>query len=792
MFSRIAGKKDESTNALGRALPFLRVQLKPYRNKRKRRMQGRMSMKIAKIIPLLLTLALIPATAFSGEYGRARIGYLTGDVQIQTADTPEWLPASTNTPIGEGDRIWVPEGGRTEVQVLGGALIRLNAFTSLDTLSLGGESIQFYLNDGHAYINNRKGGIDSVQIDTPLSSISCRDDSLAMIDVAESGATEISVLRGDAYAETRNGKIRVPEGNSLLIREDLTAEFSPLASTGEWEEWNGNRDQELTAGSESLRYLPNELNDYVSDFDENGRWLNTAEYGNVWIPTVSLSLDWAPYRVGRWAWMGGDYTWISYEPWGWAPYHYGRWAFLAGRGWCWVPPRHGAARWAPGYVGWVHTPTYVSWVPLAPGDTYYGHGYYGPGSVNINTISINTTNVSRRFRNIDARNAVTAIHRDTFFHGRRTDFRLHENPFKQRNVGFGPPPVVRPDRMTVSPIIRTIPAAKLPPPKVQQIKPEKIRRERRLVTDERSSVFMPAGPARQMPTIHREGPKRPEQLHKPEQFREIQGKPPIIKPAPSRQPATVRPADGRGERYRLPTTPFTTGTPPAVRVEKPPAIVKPPTEKKPRTTVSPTSTAPTVVPPGTPSSTTGTRPSGQTVERSRIRTVPGEISTGRQKGPVTGAPTRDRSRTMGSQGVRVAPQPVAPQPVAPTQVWRPQQPPVPASTRQPAVRTTPTQIQRPTAVSPHMQQQPAQPVQTQRFQSPHPQIPAQRRQMKPNQPSEQQPNVQQRSGQKPSSRKESGSKKKTSPKTTETQQQTGTTATPPSYAPHGQGRTEVR
>jgi len=712
----------------------------------------------------MLALAVIPALAFSAEYGRARIGFLSGDVQIQTAGTSEWVPASTNTPLGEGDRVWVPEGGRNEVQVLGGVFIRLDAFTSLDTISLGGESIQFYLNEGHAYINNRKAGIKSVQIDTPLGSIVCRDESLARIDVNENGAMEISVLRGDAYAETRNGKIRVQEGNTLLIREDLTAEFYPLNSPDEWQTWNRDRDRELTAGRASLRYLPVELNDYVSDFDENGRWLNTADYGYVWTPSVSVSLDWAPYRVGRWAWMGGNYIWISYEPWGWAPYHYGRWAFLAGRGWCWVPPRRGAAHWAPGYVGWVHTPTYVSWVPLAPGDTYYGHGNYGPGSVNMNTI--NTINMHRNFRNVDARNAVTSLHRDTFFHGKKSDFRLRENPFRQRNVGFGPPPAVRPDRTMISPAIRAIAVAKLPPPQVQRIKPEKIRKERRLVTDERSSVFMPAGPARQMPTIQREGPKRPGQLQKPEQFREIPAKPPVITPAPARQPSIGKPSDGRAERYRLQTTPTVPVAPSAVPAEKPQAPVKPLKEKKPRTTVYPTTTAPT-----------------------------GKIPTGRQPEAATGTTTSDRSRTTGSQVIRVAPQPAAPQPVTPTPVWRPQKPQkplVPASTVQPAARTPLPQVQSPATVSPMGQQQPVQTLKMQRPLTPIPQVSNQGEQMNRKQPAGQQPNVRQHSDQKPTEKQESEIKEKTRSKTTGVQQQTGTVEIPPLYPSQGQGRTGPR
>ena len=759
-------------------------------------------MKTLRIVPLLLVLALTPALAFSAEYGRARIGFLSGDVQIQTADTPEWLPAVTNTPLRDGDRVWVPQGARTEVQVLGGALIRLDAFTSLDALSLAGDDIQLYLNSGRAYLNNRRYGIDSVQVDTPLCSIVCRDDSLAMIDVVENGATEITVFRGDVYAETMNGKVRIPGGNTLLIRENLRAELYPLAAGDEWEAWNRERDRTLAGAGESLRYLPNELNEYAYDLDSNGRWINTTDYGYVWVPSVSVSLRWAPYRNGRWVWMGGNYIWISYEPWGWAPYHYGRWAFLGGRGWCWVPPRHGAAHWGPGYVGWVHTPTYVSWVPLAPGDTYYGYGDYGPGSVNINTINISIIDAHRRFRNIDARNAVTSLHRDTFFRGKKTDFRLHENPFRERNVGFGPPPVVRPDRSSASPIIRTIPVAKLPPPKVQKIQPEKIRRERRLVTDERGSVFRPGTPVRQMRTIRRKEPIHPVREGsgtRPAETGSVstgKEKPPLGTPVPAPQPTTVKPSGGRAEQ-RLPLPPSTTAAPPAVPAEKPPATVKPPKERKTRTTVPPTSTAPAIAPSATPtpSSTTGTRPSGQSVERTRIRTAPSGISTGRQQGVITGTPSQDRSRTIDSQGTRVAPQPVAPQPVTPAPVRRPQQirkPQAPSPAAQPVVRTPPPQVQRPAATYPTGSQQPAQPVKIERRQTPAP--PTYHQGQPPNQirQSGQQPTVRQHSGQKPPAQQESGTKEKTSSKPGVTQQQTGTGVTPPSYPSQGQGRTGAR
>src|SRR6185369_13106669 len=131
---------------------------------------------------------------------------------------------------------------------------------------------------------------------------------------------------------------------------------------------------------------------------------------------------------------------------------------------------------------WVHTPTYMAWVPLAPGDIYYGHGAFGPGSVNITNITINRT-VVRDFRNVNVRNAVTVINRTTFISGRREPLRIRGNPFREANVEAGPP-VIRPTRAAAVPVIRTIPSARRPPERVRRVNVDEIRRERTLVREE--------------------------------------------------------------------------------------------------------------------------------------------------------------------------------------------------------------------------------------------------------------------------------------------------------------------
>ncbi|HEY5974091.1 MAG TPA: DUF6600 domain-containing protein, partial [Geobacteraceae bacterium] len=464
-------------------------------------------MKRLLITALLLCL---PAFCQAAELGAARLSLIKGDVQVFTDDTQEWVPVTINFPLKEGDRIWVPAGARSEIHIQGGVYLRLDAQSAIDILSLDEESFQFHLQQGHAYINNRKGGIDHIQVDTPLSSIGCFDNSLIMIDVDDSGSTTASVLKGSATAETRAGKTRVVAGNALRLFDDQTAESFPLGRPDTWERWNRRQDQHKADTAESLRYLPDELDDYAAELDANGSWQHIAEYGYVWTPRVT-AIDWSPYRSGRWVWIRGDYVWVSYEPWGWAPHHFGRWVYLAGPGWCWVPPDRHTAHWGPGYVGWVHTNSHVGWVPLAPGDPYYARRAYGPGSVNV---SINQAIVRPQYRNVQVRNAVTVLPRETFLTGRRVKGGSSVDLFRQQNAVFGPH-VYRGERPSTVPSARSVPRERRPPEGVQAAPVDKVRKERRIIREMKDSVFSPERPAAPLPVQNRAEPLKPARAQQP-------------------------------------------------------------------------------------------------------------------------------------------------------------------------------------------------------------------------------------------------------------------------------------
>jgi uncharacterized protein DUF6600 len=105
-----------------------------------------------------------------------------------------------------------------------------------------------------------------------------------------------------------------------------------------------------------------------------GRWVNTPEYGRVWVPS-NVGPDWQPYADGRWVDTSYGYTFVSPQPWGSVVFHYGRWGWRAGLGWYWVP----GYRWAPAWVSWRWVNGYAAWSPLAPRGYVYGR--YWPGWV---------------------------------------------------------------------------------------------------------------------------------------------------------------------------------------------------------------------------------------------------------------------------------------------------------------------------------------------------------------------------------------------------------------------------
>jgi hypothetical protein len=457
-------------------------------------------MKIFKAVLIMAVLLFLPAYAVSSNLGYMHINLMEGDVQIKTPEAGDWGLASINAPLQEGDQIWVPEGGRAELQLNTGTYVRLDENSALQVLSMDVDSSQFYLSQGHAYVyyNAPEGGV--IQIDTPDVSTRAFNTAIFRIDIPDQ-YTDAAVYKG--YVETENevGNARINAGEMLSLGRATDGEVAPMGPPDEWENWNKARDERILERGADYRYLPPGLRAYSYDFESYGKWVDVPEFGHCWTPAVAVGAGWAPYREGRWIWSGGEYVWIAYEPWGWAPYHYGRWTFVAGIGWCWVPPPEGAVYWGPGYVGWVRTADYVAWVPLAPGEIYYGRGYYGPHSVNIINVNISRVRIKNVYKNVYVNNGVTVVERKTFATPSHRIVNLRANIirdriFAKRNINVGEP-AIRPKRESYFMSAKRTPASKLPPKPVRDVSVKELKHSRPFVKAPDRSVLHPgAGPNR--------------------------------------------------------------------------------------------------------------------------------------------------------------------------------------------------------------------------------------------------------------------------------------------------------
>ncbi len=93
-----------------------------------------------------------------------------------------------------------------------------------------------------------------------------------------------------------------------------------------------------------------------------GDWVS-YDGRDVWVP-ARRPANWQPYTQGHWAYTHRyGWMWVSAEPFGWATYHYGRWGHADNIGWYWVPGH----RWAPAWVSWRRSDSYVAWAPLPVG-----------------------------------------------------------------------------------------------------------------------------------------------------------------------------------------------------------------------------------------------------------------------------------------------------------------------------------------------------------------------------------------------------------------------------------------
>ena len=378
--------------------------------------------RLAAILLLALAGFLTSGWALADPPSRvARLAYISGATSFSPGGEMDWVRASVNRPMITGDRLWVGEGARAELQ-LGSAAMRVGPSTSLTLLNLDDRTAQVQLTQGTLNIRVRRLDRGQVfEIDTPNLAYSIRRPGSYRIDVDPDGrATTVSARKGMAEVYGERTAFITGEGQTYrFFGSDLRDyESYGLLRADEFDRWSNERDSRWD-NSASRRYVSPEMIGY-EDLDQYGTWRKVPDYGSVWVPN-RVAADWAPYRDGHWAWVEPwGWTWIDEAPWGFAPSHYGRWARIDNN-WAWVPgPATARPVYAPALVAFVGGSDLrssgggngtVAWFPLGPRDVYrpsYTASREYFNDVNTSNTVINRTNITNVYSNMNVTNITYA------------------------------------------------------------------------------------------------------------------------------------------------------------------------------------------------------------------------------------------------------------------------------------------------------------------------------------------------------------------------------------------------
>jgi len=389
----------------------------------------------------------------------ARLNYMAGLVSFQPGGENDWVSAVLNRPLVTGDNLWADEGSRAEVHI-GSTALRLGPKTGITLLEVSDRAAQIRLAQGSLIVKVRHvDDEDSYEVDTPNVAFVVMQPGDYRIDVDPDGSrTEVTVWRGRGEVTGGGSSYTVVADQQATFtgNDQLSYDLGQVPAGDGFDNWAFGRDRNED-DSDAANYVSREMTGY-EDLDQYGDWSYAAGYGMSWRPRVIVA-GWAPYRFGRWAWVGPwGWTWVADEPWGFAPFHYGRWAF-AGSGWIWVPGSVAVRPvYAPALVAWMGgRPGFnfsfgagVGWFPLAPGEVFIpgyrvSRAYVNRVNITNTTVSVarvtnvyntvvvnrNTTVNSVAYANRGVSGGVTVVSRDTFVNARGVAQNTMQVPAKE-------------------------------------------------------------------------------------------------------------------------------------------------------------------------------------------------------------------------------------------------------------------------------------------------------------------------------------------------------------------------
>jgi hypothetical protein len=383
------------------------------------------------LVCLFLTaVVMVPPSSAADEPAMVvgRIFHIEGDLLRYVPAEKDWVAVIRDAPFGTEDTLFSGSRGMAELIVPNGTWIRIGNSTQIQFIALDTDLAEMDVASGVARFYN-KSSDTVIKVTSPFGYVLAYPGTVFDFYVGEN-SVEVVTVRGKVsfVHSATDAKYDVAAGSPSILADQRQVSSDEGTVDPDWNRWNTVRENFWAAKARvrgrSVEYLPPSLRDESYALDENGSWERVPYEGTsrwFWRPRVVIG--WSPFTVGRWTDWYGDQTWIPAEPFGYVTHHYGNWVYIRNY-WYWAPPvvsvRVGLPLldvgffWYPGRVSWIHTGTYVGWVPLAPRETYYSyHHWGGPHAVVVNNVNITRININ--VRNYAYVNRAIVVNQNNFY-----------------------------------------------------------------------------------------------------------------------------------------------------------------------------------------------------------------------------------------------------------------------------------------------------------------------------------------------------------------------------------------
>ena len=186
------------------------------------------SKTIPAILVCLFCFSILANGADTSQPRMLRVSLVQGDVTYQRTDLDKWVDLSINTPILEGDRIWVGRDGRIELEFEDGSTIRLAENSSVEFTHLGAysdsSSIQIQLNRGVGSfgVNSQAGPF---VVEAPMLTVVVQQSARFRVDVDTDGSSRLVVFDGKTEVQRLVVCEELSRHKGLPRRQDAVAEI---------------------------------------------------------------------------------------------------------------------------------------------------------------------------------------------------------------------------------------------------------------------------------------------------------------------------------------------------------------------------------------------------------------------------------------------------------------------------------------------------------------------------------------------------------------------------------------